>query len=201
MIAAARRLFLAAALGLAATAPAAADSPVPMVEAFQRDLLAVMREARVLSVRKRYERLEPAIARTFHLPVMVRLAAGPAWDGASDEKRRRLIDAFRRVNVSTVATLFDGYDGQVFETTGTRAGPKGTVYVDTRLVDPAGGDTALSYLAKRYGERWLVVDVIVDNGISELRTRRSEYAAILADGGIERLIAVLDDKADELIRQ
>ena len=51
----------------------------------------------------------------------------------------------------------------------------------------------------RLGDRWWIIDVIVGGGISEVAVRRSEYQKLPAEGGIERLIAALAKKADDLI--
>ena len=50
-------------------------------------------------------------------------------------------------------------------------------------------------------EGWRVIDVIVDNGISELKVRRSEYNLILKQSGVPGLITLLHNKADELVAE
>jgi phospholipid transport system substrate-binding protein len=50
----------------------------------------------------------------------------------------------------------------------------------------------------RNGEGWLISDIYLDSAISEVATRRSEFAAILRSDGIDGLIAALNRKADIL---
>lgn len=187
-------------LVVVSAAPAASDqhSPRPVVEAFQRTLLAVMKEADSTRFAERYAQLEPAITEAFHLPLMIRIAAGDAWESASEDQRYDLVAGFRRMSVSSVATLFRGYSGQRFETVGVKPGQQGTTLVDTVLIDPGGKRVALTYVAKRFDGEWRLIDVVVDGGISELSVRRSEYRRILATDGVAGLIAVLNAKADEL---
>ena len=45
---------------------------------------------------------------------------------------------------------------------------------------------------------WQIADVYLNGTISELATRRSEFAAILRTRGINGLIAMLNTKADAL---
>ena len=45
------------------------------------------------------------------------------------------------------------------------------------------------------------VDVVVDDGISELEVRRSEYRLLLENKGIDGLIRALNAKADQLMSQ
>jgi ABC-type transporter MlaC component len=46
--------------------------------------------------------------------------------------------------------------------------------------------------------RWLISDIYLDGAISEMPTRRSEFAAILRNEGIDGLIAALNRKANML---
>ena len=50
----------------------------------------------------------------------------------------------------------------------------------------------------RRSENWLISDIYLDSAISEVATRRSEFAAILKTDGIDGLIAALNRKADML---
>jgi phospholipid transport system substrate-binding protein len=49
------------------------------------------------------------------------------------------------------------------------------------------------------GDDWLISDIYLDGAISEVATRRSEFAATIKTTGINGLIAALDRKADTLI--
>ncbi len=188
---------------LVAAVPAGAAEVEPrvLVERFQENLLAVMKEAETLGVKGRYDRLVSSIEETFYLPLMIRIASGPYWKGANQTQRSRLISAFRRMSVSTVATLFDAYSGETFEAIGEKPGPQNTLLVKTRIVIPDKPSVNLTYVAKTIKERWRLIDIIVDNGISELSVRRSEYRRVLRNEGVDGLIATLNKKADELIAQ
>ena len=185
----------------AVPAGAAEVGPRVLVERFQGNLLAVMKEAETLGVKGRYDRLVSSIEETFYLPLMIRIASAPYWKGANQTQRSRLISAFRRMSVSRVATLFDAYAGETFEAIGEKSGPQNTLLVKTRIVIPDKPSVNLTYVAKTIKERWRLIDVIVDDGISELSVRRSEYRRVLQIEGVDGLIATLNKKADELIAQ
>jgi len=182
---------------------AAADEsgPRPVVESFQAGLLQVMREAETLGVKGRYDRLSPLIDQAFHQRTMIRIACGPYWKTASDGDKKALVTAFKRMSTSTLATLFDDYGNQTFKVINERDAGKGTVMVDTHLIDPEDDPIKISYVTKKGKKRWWIVDVIVDDGISELKVRISEYRAILKMGGTPALIDLLNDKANQLIAQ
>ncbi len=54
-------------------------------------------------------------------------------------------------------------------------------------------------MMRRSGDRWLISDIYLDGAISEVATRRSEFAAILKTEGIDGLISALNRKADLLV--
>ena len=183
------------------TARGAEEAPRLIVEGFQASLLAVMKEAKSLGFKGRYERLAPAIERAFDLPLMVQIAIGSYWNLTTADQRTRLASAFKRMSVSTLATLVTGYSGERFETIGEGPGRRSVYSVKTRIVDPDGSHVALTYIAKHYSNRWFLIDVVVDDGISELAVRQSEYRRILKKEGIEGLIRALNAKADQLMFQ
>ena len=51
---------------------------------------------------------------------------------------------------------------------------------------------------RQNGGGWQIADVYLNGTISELATRRSEFASILRTRGINGLIAMLNTKADAL---
>jgi phospholipid transport system substrate-binding protein len=192
--------FGAAFLGvLIAVNPVLAAQPTPLIETFHATLIDVMKHAKDLKLQGRYDRLQGPLAETFNLPFMIQVASGTKWKGASDDDKAKLIAAFKRVSVGTYAQRFDGYSGETFETIGEQDGPSGSKLVLTRIVRPNKDPVPITYVTRKFGEDWHVVDVIVSNGISELAVRRSEYNGILNDGGPAELVVKLNQKADAIL--
>src|SRR5271170_3880878 len=81
-----RQLLLAGAAWLGAFATLARgegttdDPAVKPVRAFYDALLSVMKQAKELGVRGRYDRLAAPIQATFDLPAMTRIAIGADWN-------------------------------------------------------------------------------------------------------------------------
>jgi len=184
------------------TLPARAEnengSARAVVEQFHASLLSVMKDAKALGVKGRYDRLAPEIEHAFHLPLMIRVATGSFWGKATEAQRQQLIKAFTRFSVGTYAVQFNGYSGEVFKTVGERPGPQNTVLVHTRIVDH-DKPVDLTYVTKRIKNQWRIIDVLLANDVSELAVRRSEYRQLLKKGGIDGLIVALNDKADALV--
>ncbi|MDP4796065.1 MAG: ABC transporter substrate-binding protein [Rhodospirillales bacterium] len=180
--------------------PAWADTAGEHVAQFQAGLISVMKDAEKLGVKGRYEQLEPLIKKTFHLNLMAGLSAGQYWNQADSNQQNRLVEAFTKMSTATLATLFNGYSGEQFTIVGERPGPQGITFVDTSLKVPGRDkNVSISYVARKFEGDWLLIDVIVDGGISELKVRMSEYRQTLNKGGMEALIDLLNNKAKSLL--
>jgi phospholipid transport system substrate-binding protein len=70
--------------------------------------------------------------------------------------------------------------------------------VKSQIVKANGEPVQVDYLMRRSGDSWLISDIYVDGAISEVATRRSEFAGILKAEGIDGLISALNRKADLL---
>lgn len=193
-------LVIALAFAIGTATPARASDAAAPVAAFQAGLIEVMKNAESLGVKGRYDALKPIIADNFSMPFMGALAAGNAWKQASDDQRLRFVKAFERLSIATLATLFSGYSNERFEVVGKRENAKDIVLIDTLLHHSDGDKVQLTYVAKRFGAEWRLIDVIVDGGISELKVRISEYNQTLKQAGLEGLIDLLNAKADQLLR-
>jgi phospholipid transport system substrate-binding protein len=177
--------------------PAAAQQgPAALIEGFHTTLLDIMRNAQSLGSRGRYDRLAPVMSQVFDLSAMTRIAVGPAWTGFSAADQQALTEAFSRWSIATYAARFDGFAGETFTTQGTQTLPNGDQLVRTTLNRTGNQDPViLSYLV-RNGR---VVDVYLTGTISELASRRSEFAGLIRDGGAGRLTQELTRRANGLL--
>jgi phospholipid transport system substrate-binding protein len=72
------------------------------------------------------------------------------------------------------------------------------VMVKNQIIKASGEPVKVDYMMRRSGDSWLISDIYLDGAISEVATRRSEFAAILKTEGIDGLISALNRKADTL---
>jgi phospholipid transport system substrate-binding protein len=194
-------LLLAAAATVMAGAPMARaqaeDPAAAQINTLDHALLDVMKRAKALGPKGRYEALRPALEAAFDLPMMTRFAVGASWSTLSPEQQSQLVKAFTRMTVATYAHNFDGYSGETFsvDKVDTRGPDK---LVHTRL-NGGGAATQLAYRMRQSGGAWKVIDVYYNSSVSSLLGQRSEYAATLASGGAAALAKSLDRKADTLL--
>ena len=160
-------------------------------------LLNTMKNGRILGQSGRFAQLDPVIRRSFDIAAMARLSVGPSWAGLNEAQRQQVTDSFARYISAIYADRFDSYAGQKLEVTGEQPSGAG-VMVKSQIVKANGEPVKIDYMMRRSGEVWLIADIYLDGAISEVATRRSEFAAILRSEGIDGLVAALNRKADML---
>jgi phospholipid transport system substrate-binding protein len=160
-------------------------------------LLSTMKSGRILGQSGRFMQLEPVIRRSFDIASMTRLAVGPSWASLTEPQRQQVTESFGRYISAIYADRFDSYAGERLEVTGEQPAPSGVI-VKSQIVKVSGEPVKVDYMMRRNGDSWLISDIYVDGAISEVATRRSEFAATLKKQGIYGLIAALNRKADIL---
>jgi phospholipid transport system substrate-binding protein len=180
-------------------AAAEADPAAAQVDAFDHALLDAMKGGKALGPEGRYHRLAPVVERLFDLPTMTRYSVGPAWTTMSPGDQRALIDAFSKLSIASFAHNFSGYGGErlvVDPNVQTRGPDK---LVQTQLISTSGSPTNLGYRMRQSDGSWKIIDVYY-GAISQLTTRRSDFAGPLAAGGAQGLIKHLDALTDKLMQ-
>lgn len=167
------------------------------VRSFYSTLLDTMRNGRQLGAQGRYAKLAPAIAQSFDIPLMTRLAVGPDWNTLNAAQQAQVIQAFERYIAAVYAERFDSYAGEQLKVIGEQASPAGTV-ITSQIVKSNGEPVNINYLMRQNGGSWQIADVYLNGTISELATRRSEFSGILRSQGINGLITALNSKAAAL---
>jgi len=184
---------------LSTAQPAGASDPASsLVEEFNAKLLTVVRTAD-RRMQERYDMLAQPVERAFNLPFMLQETAGTRWRGANDEERAKLVAAFTRISIGTFLFRFREYEGESFKIVGEGAGPDESRLVYTEFVRPGRSTIPVTYVTRQFDTRWRIVDLLIGGSMSELAVRRSEYAYILRQSGIDGLIAKLNERADQIL--
>ena len=195
-----RAVGFAAGLGLAMLSfpvHAAPTSGGDTVQGLYDALLSTMKNGRTLGQSGRFAQLEPIIRRTFDIPSMARLSVGSSWAALTEGQRQQVTESFGRYISAIYADRFDSYDGQKLQVTGEQPAAAGAM-VRSQIIKANGEPVNVDYMMRRTGDTWLISDIYLDGAISEVATRRSEFAAILKNEGIDGLSTALNRKADIL---
>ena len=176
---------------------AQSSAAVAHIQSYYQQLMPTIQQAGRLSVRERDKRFTPAITSAFDLATMTRLAVGPAWASFSSGQQAAVRDAFARFIIADYASQVSNYSGESFvvdpqSTPETRGGGE---IVKTKLLQPGGRTVSINYLV-RGGK---VIDVYLNGTISDLATRRDEFASIIASSGADGLIKRLNERIQKLL--
>jgi len=168
------------------------------IEAYYEQLMPTLKAAGSLSVGERDRRFTPAITSAFDIGAMARLATGPAWSSFSGAQQAAVREAFARFLVADYAHQVTDYSGESFvvdpQTSSESRG--GGEIVRTKLLQPGGRTVQINYLVR--GGR--VIDVYLNGTVSDLATRRDEFASILAGGGgADALVKTLRERTASLL--
>jgi phospholipid transport system substrate-binding protein len=195
-----KTVALGAGIGLAMLSYPVHAAPVSggdTVRGLYEALLTTMKNGRTLGQSGRFAQLEPVIRRTFDIPSMARLSVGSSWASLTEAQRQQVTESFGRYISAIYADRFDSYAGQKLQVIGEQPAAAG-IMVRSQIVKANGEPVNIDYMMRRNGDSWLISDIYLDGAISEVATRRSEFAAILKSQGIDGLIAALNRKADIL---
>ena len=162
--------------------------------AFAADLIV----SAAASLTNAFNEIGPAINSAFDIGTMTRLATGPAWSSFSGAQQAAVRDAFAHFLVAEYAHQVSDYSGESFvvdpQTSPESRG--GGEIVKTKLVQPGGRTVQINYLVR--GGR--VIDVYLNGTVSDLATRRDEFASILAGGGgADALVKTLRERTATLL--
>jgi phospholipid transport system substrate-binding protein len=191
---------MAVVMALFGSPPLRAQTPsaaATHIQTYYQELMPTIQQAGRLSVRERDKRFTPAINAAFDFATMTRLAVGPTWKSFSPAQQAAAQEAFARFIVADYASQISNYSGESFvvDPQTAPASRGGGEIVKTKLLQPGGRTVSINYLVR--GGR--VIDVYLNGTISDLATRRDEFASIISSGGADALIKRLRERTETLL--
>jgi len=199
-----RAAAIAAALLMTFVAvPSRADTPDPAVQRIQGfcDVwIDVMKHAKELGVKGRYEKLKPATDQIFGYGEMVRYIVGSdRWSKTPPADQQKLVATFARYTAAVWADRLDGYDGEKFviQPAPTPRGQDRVVM--TKLVGP-NDSTDIAFRMRQLDGSWKIVDVYYMNSVSQLGTEHDGDSATVQSSGVAGLEKAMDAKTVKLLK-
>jgi len=188
-----RLLRACAAVAVISSAARAEQAAVEVVRQYQAALLSTMQQGAAYEAR--YRALQAPVSKAFDLGFVAQRAAGTAaWSSFTEPQKKRYVEAFSRYSVAQHASRFKKFDGERFEMLGTDDVGRGYVRVRTQIVTGGGERVQLDYLLSQRAGGWRIVDVFAKGTISEVATRRADFAPVIQSQGAEGLIRELENK-------
>jgi phospholipid transport system substrate-binding protein len=193
-------LLAVVALPAAVAQAAQSDPAAAQIEAFDDAVLGVMKDAKALGIQGRYHRLEPAVTRAFDTATMVRFAVGPSWASATPAQQEALKAAFLHLTIAGYAHNFSGYSGERFDIDPRVLSRGADKVVTTHIAAPGQAPVSIAYVLRDAGAGWKIVDVLYNGGISQLATRRADFAATVQSGGPGALVTRINALVDKQMK-
>ena len=176
----------AAAIG---TDPAAAQ----VVEKLHAELLEVMKKAKALGYKGRYQRLAPLVASSYDFPFISKLVVGRYWSEFSLEQKEQFVNTFTKLSIATYAHQFNGYSGEHFKTISAEESTRGRLLIKTVLIKSDGEEVTLDYMLHQNEHHWQIINVIAQ-GVSDLSLKRAQYTSYLKKEGFVGLLQKINEK-------
>jgi phospholipid transport system substrate-binding protein len=176
------------------------DPATKQIRGFYDTLLESMQHAQALGMDGRYKKLEPAIDKAFDFPGMTQMIIGPNWAAMSEADKTALTSAFRRMTIADYAHNFDGYGGEAFTVDPQVIERKGDKVVRSKLVLPGKAPIPFVYRMTKTAQGWQILDIFLNGYVSEVATRRADFASTLRKGGASALAAKLNAMTDAMLK-
>lgn len=171
-----------------------------VVEKFQDELIAVMKDGKKLGYAGRYDKLKEPVSNSHELTKIARIVVGKEWEKLSEEQQQKLADVFSELSIASYAHNFKEYAGEAFVFDSEEETTRGGFVVHSHLVIPDDKPVKFDYMLKEKGNSWRIINIIA-NGVSDLALKRSEYTTILQREGFDALISKISEKINNYSKQ
>ncbi len=183
------------AAGTAHAAPAAA--PPTAIEGLNAGLQQAQKDG-TQPFAARYAALAPKIDAAFNLQQILQTIVGLRWTQFSDADKATLLAAFRAFTISSYVSNFNTDSGDAFRILPDSRDVGSDVVVETEIVPKQGDPVRIDYVMRNGTAGWQAVDVLQMGTISQAAVQRSDFRALLNDGGPSKLAASLKDKVSTM---
>jgi phospholipid transport system substrate-binding protein len=187
---------LVCALLVASNAPASQGDATEMVRSASERMLSALEKNRARIDRDPriiYSLVDDLLVPYFDFDKITRAAVGKSWTKATPEQQKVLVEEFREILIRTYAKSLLNYSGQKIRYLPEKPGRQpSSVIVSTEVREAGSPPVAVDYRVYQAGGKWKVYDVIIDQ-VSLVANYRSSFAAQIRQGGIDGLVARLEE--------
>jgi ABC-type transporter MlaC component len=165
------------------------------------DLAQLAARSETLTGAERVNAAADVVRKRFDLPSIAAATVGRStYEGWTQEQRETYFDAFIRYTLASQTGALTRYEQEKLAIQAVEEAPGGMAMVRTTYT-PDGSDpsTVDFMLEKGDGGEFLIVDLVVDGAISQLKLKRAEFSSVLRSKGYDGLIKILREKADQLL--
>lgn len=183
-------LFLSSSLVYAAT-----TSPVGMLQNVANQMLSYLHQHQA-ELKSKPQLISDVVERVLMPHINANRMAGmvvgrQVWQSATPTQKLTFIDEFKKLIISTYANALASYNNDKVEFAPLRGKATGqTLTVNSVIVRQDGQRIAISYNLVRAEGQWQVYDFSIE-GVSIVQSYQSQFADVLAQGGMNALLQKL----------
>lgn len=180
------------------TALAADPAPLAMLKSTSQQM--VQELDRNLGNLKGNDRLVDGLVRRILLPhfdlvTLSRAVVGREyWQSAGGATQQQFVKEFTRYVIKTYSNALQSYDGETIKFYPMRGNPNASrVQVDSEILRKDGPSIHVQYRLLNESSGWYIYDFSVD-GVSIVQNYRSQFAGLLRQGGLNKVVAELKSR-------
>ena len=159
-------------------------SPEQVVESFHQALIAAMQAE---TDEKRSSIVDNAINSHFQIHTIARISLGRNWRTLQRHEQAEYMTLMEELISTTYASRFNKFDNQTFAVVSSKPITSDRKRVNS-ILNTKSEVVNLDYQLQFSEESWRIYDIVA-NGVSDLSLKRSNYAALFADGGLDAVSA------------
>jgi phospholipid transport system substrate-binding protein len=191
VIIAAAAIVMTTALPLGGRTAAAADDAAAFVQTLGDRVVKVLQQK--LPRDQTEQQLNDVWLSAFDVAAIGRTVLGTHWKAATDEQRKAYMEVFPKYVAKLYAIQFSDYSGETFAVSGSAPLAAGQTLVHSQIVRPGKDPIRCDFVISTAGQVMKIMDVKVE-GVSLLITKRTEFDSVVAQKGIDGLIAAMRQK-------
>ena len=187
------RLVAIVMLALAASSARAADGPKQVMTKTIDAAFTILKDRTLAGKERRPQRiaeLRRVAELTFDWSELARSSLGVKWRSLDESQRTRFVDVFKDVLAAQYMDDIDRFQGTETVTIDSAVREDADSLVRTTLLTASRERVPIDYRLRSIDGRWRVVDLSIE-GVSLVNHFRKTFAAALANGSVEDLIARL----------
>ncbi len=149
-----------------------------------------------ISTETKSKQLEEIFSNVVDIDWMAKFAIAKFWKTMSDVQKEQYLGAYKQYLIKTYVPRFKEYNNQVVKIIAVKDMNNGQYQIMTQIVATKGSEKTtlnISYRCKEDNGKFQIRDIVGED-FSLLATQRSEFAAIIEKGGIDKLIKTLLSK-------
>ncbi len=140
------------------------------------------------------KQLERIFSRVMDLDWMGKFAIAKFWKNLSEKEKTDYLNAYRSYLTSSYVPKFREYNNQKVKIIAIKDLGNQQFQIATQLISKDGQNINISYRCKLEGDTFKIRDIIGED-FSLLTTQRTDFAAVMNNGGIDKLIKILLEKS------